>query len=358
MHPYEGQDPYSWDISDYILGKGYWPAVDVPDDDNDRDAANFGIGLEGLTDRTVWLAWRMVNGLESNTALTPYIANIWWSGNHTYSGTVTLTTLAGNITAAGNWTFSGLHSVTGLATFTNNVTLQKNLIHSGNDAFRVLRKTTAANATPTTIDAWKMDVLEVPDLTGDTIYTLAHPPSDEVIELTVYWPEQTLQKRLELKDGSRSLCVIWGYTTGRARDGSVAKVILSYMGSGSTGGWRVKSIDRGKNIFYGPNGNVTIDLWEYDLVIVPDLGASRTYTVAEPPAGYPPFETEIRWPTQGTNYVLTIQTVGGASTLEAVTAGDDTSSGVATLVIANDGQGSGTNGVNSYYVKTSRGPYP
>ncbi len=83
--PYPGEDPFT--AGAYVAGKGYWVTVQVPDDNDDRDAASYSIGLEGVTDRTNWLAWRMVNGLESNAV--PYPAAIRWGGAHTFDNFVT-----------------------------------------------------------------------------------------------------------------------------------------------------------------------------------------------------------------------------------------------------------------------------
>lgn len=83
--PYAGQDPFT--AGAYVSGKGYWLTVQVPDDNDERDAASYAVGLEGITDRTNWIAWRMVNGLESNVA--PYPAAIIWGGAHTFNNAVT-----------------------------------------------------------------------------------------------------------------------------------------------------------------------------------------------------------------------------------------------------------------------------
>lgn len=335
----------------YISGKGHWVTPYVPADSDSRDANNTAVGQEGAIDRTVWLVWRFVNGLEGNTSTTQYAGNIWWSGVHRFEGVVVLSELQGNVEISGNPNFTGSPQFTGPAvTIASPPTISKPLTHSGDDGYRALRKKTGFNGT-TTINAWKMDVLEVPDLSANTVWTLAHPPNDEVIELTVHWPAQTGTKRLELKDGSTTLFVANSETA--CRDGSIAKVRLVYSGSA----WKVVGFERGRQTLQGPDSDTTINAWEYDLVLVPDLGANRTYTVAEPPASHPPFETEFRWASQVTSKTLTIQTVGGLSTLGSVTAGSNTSNGIATIVVANDAQGSGPSGAASYYIKSQRGPY-
>jgi hypothetical protein len=80
---YNGQDPFT--ANAYIAGKGYWLTVYLATDEDDRDAASVSVGLEGVTDRTNWLAWRMVNGLEGGT----YGAVITWNGAQTFNNIAT-----------------------------------------------------------------------------------------------------------------------------------------------------------------------------------------------------------------------------------------------------------------------------
>lgn len=94
MHYYSGQDSAGLSIGAYIAGKGYWVTPHVPDDSNDRDAANYSVGVEAVADRTVWIGWRMVNGLEGGT----YPGVITWTGQQTFSGHWPKVTSVGNLT--------------------------------------------------------------------------------------------------------------------------------------------------------------------------------------------------------------------------------------------------------------------
>lgn len=62
MTPYEGIDPADAVIPGVLTAnKGEWPTPQVPDDADERDAANQEIKIQALTDRTNFLAHRMVN---------------------------------------------------------------------------------------------------------------------------------------------------------------------------------------------------------------------------------------------------------------------------------------------------------
>ena len=93
MHNYSGQDSAGLSIGAYIAGKGYWVTPNVTDDSNDRDAANYSVGVEAVADRTVWIGWRMVNGLEGGS----YPGVITWTGQQTFSGHWPKVTSVGNL---------------------------------------------------------------------------------------------------------------------------------------------------------------------------------------------------------------------------------------------------------------------
>jgi hypothetical protein len=82
MTPYPGiNDPAAIIPGSPAAGKGSWPgAIQIPDDNDKRDAANAEIGMEGLTDRSNFLAWRMINIVDggSYTFTTPLsLRNPW-----------------------------------------------------------------------------------------------------------------------------------------------------------------------------------------------------------------------------------------------------------------------------------------
>jgi hypothetical protein len=70
-HIYQGEDPLP--TPPIIGGQGEFPDIQIPDDGDDRDAQSAGVGLEGLTDRSVWLQRRMVNGLEGGIYNGPLV---------------------------------------------------------------------------------------------------------------------------------------------------------------------------------------------------------------------------------------------------------------------------------------------
>jgi len=88
MLAYNGQDAYSGEVGAYIPGKGYWVIPDAAQDSDDRDAATSMILAEGALDRTNWIGWRMVNGLEGGE----YDGDITWNGTHTHAGQVFFST--------------------------------------------------------------------------------------------------------------------------------------------------------------------------------------------------------------------------------------------------------------------------
>lgn len=346
MTPYPGTDATGLPINAYIAGKGYWLVPDLADDNDDRDAASYEVGVQGFADRTVWIAWRMVNGLEGNTVGTPYPGNLWWSGAHTHSGAMVLgSTLAvtGNVTCTNALTVGGNFTANGAGIFNDPVVFTDKVTHQGNLAFRALRRTTAANATPTTIDAWKMDLLEVPDLSADTVYTLAHPPADEVIELTVKWSAQTGTKRLELKDGATSLVVI--DSSCRQADGTVATLRAVYTGTR----WTITHQEGGHRVRTLTDANQLLDAWLYHTLLAPDMTSNRTWELNLPPATVAGTVT-VHWPSQTSGvFTLSLKTVGSGSTYKSVTAGSNTINGVATVVL---GYANG-----AYFLVSASGPY-
>ena len=84
MIAYPGQDDYSGEVGAYIAGKGYWVIPNIAEDSDDRDAASAMIAAEGALDRTTWIGWRMVNGLEGGE----YPGAITWNSAHTFEATI------------------------------------------------------------------------------------------------------------------------------------------------------------------------------------------------------------------------------------------------------------------------------
>ncbi|MFO0588845.1 MAG: hypothetical protein U0441_14945 [Polyangiaceae bacterium] len=206
-HPYPGQDSAGLVINPYIAGKGYFVIPDVPDDNDDRDAGSVGVGVEALTDRTVWIGWRMVNGLEGGT----YPGTIVWTGSHTFQGNnvfsghntfsgvveftnaVTGVTFATGITvSAGTSSFHNVDvenlNVGGDAVFAagNVIQVASKTIYTGDEAYEAKRSSTPGTGNRT-IELWKADLWLSPSQPAPATWTLTHPPTGEIIEATVMW---------------------------------------------------------------------------------------------------------------------------------------------------------------------------
>lgn len=232
MHPYAGQDPIS--INPLIPGKGVWPDPDVPDDDNDRDAANYSISVEGALDRTNWIGWRMVNGLEGNTSGAPYPGNIWWSGNHTGTGTWTLSTIAakvGGSTMTGNWTVGGNWTASGAWTFSGVVAMTNVLVRSGDDAYTEWRGEDGPDAgsggTPQDVNWWNAEFW-LADISASRVWKLLAPPaggSKRVLFVTVRIKATFAATTLELRNPANAAIVTLGDT------GPKAVTLAFYLGN-------------------------------------------------------------------------------------------------------------------------------
>lgn len=221
MHTYPGQESSSLSIGPYIAGKGYWVTPVVADDNNSRDAANFTIGVEAVIDRSVWLCWRMVNGLEGGT----YPGDIAWNGSQTWNGAESHN---GTEIHAGVVSFTNAapvvfaHSLTASAGTTTLVALQVNgattlsgglalpsgsvaqvadkIVHVGTSGYEE-RRGTAGSASSVTINPWEQDLWVCPTLVAPCTWTLNHPPGNAVVETTVIFPSPSVGNTLALSDG-------------------------------------------------------------------------------------------------------------------------------------------------------------
>lgn len=203
MHNYSGQDSAGLSIGAYIAGKGYWVTPNVTDDSNDRDAANYSVGVEAVADRTVWIGWRMVNGLEGGT----YGGAITWTGPTVFSGGFTVSGAAsftnvvtgvsftkGITVAGGTSTFAtavqvnGTLNVTSGAVFPAGCVIQvgEKTIFAGDAAYEAKRSSTPGTGNRT-IELWKADLWLSPSQPSAAVWTLTHPPTGEIIEATVMW---------------------------------------------------------------------------------------------------------------------------------------------------------------------------
>ena len=248
MHNYSGYDSAGLSIGAYIAGKGYWVTPNVTDDSDDRDAANYSVGVEAVADRTVWIAWRMVNGLEGGT----YAGTMVWTGTHTFQG---------NNAFSGHNTFSGVteftnaspvvfsHSLTasaGTSTFTGiqcngtlNVTagvvfpsgcvvqIADKIIHTGTAGYEELRGATQGTG-DLTINPWEQYLWICPTLGTPRTWTLNHPPGNAIVETTVIFPAPSAGNPLTLSDGGT--LVILGV-------GIFKSVVIIFDGTA----WRVKA---------------------------------------------------------------------------------------------------------------------
>lgn len=232
--PYDGQDATGLPINAYIPGKGYWLVPNLADDSDDRDAASYGVGVEGFADRTVWIGWRMVNGLEGNTVGTPYPGNLWWSGAHTHSGAMVLgstlavtgtTALTGNVTVTNALTVGGNFTANGAGIFNDPVVHTDKTTYQGNDAYRIIRSGAGPDSgsagSPTDVNPWEKDTWVATLASANRVWKLADPPGaiDVVILLngTAY--------TLELRTSANSTILTLG------ADPLPRSVVLHYTGT-------------------------------------------------------------------------------------------------------------------------------
>ncbi len=75
-HTFKGIDPFL--VTTPLANKGQWTNGTSADDGDSRDAASAMLTAEAAINRTNWLRWRSVNGLEDGGS---YPADIDWTGN-------------------------------------------------------------------------------------------------------------------------------------------------------------------------------------------------------------------------------------------------------------------------------------
>lgn len=351
MHTYFGSNG-STIIPINVAGKGVWVFPQVPDDGNERSAATVATGIEACQDNIVWLFYHQVDGLIGGT----YPGDMEWTGEHIWSQpaifnddvtiqtlTVQLTsTLTGNVSCGGSVALAEDLTVGGDVIVVGATLLGARVTRTGNDAFEVLRNATGPNSS-TTINLHQYDVLFVPDLSADRVWTLAAPTDNKVIRAVIHWAEQTGTKNLELKDGSRSLIHLNSRT--KARDGSIATVTLVYRGASA--GWTVESVVRGRSTLDGPSSSGSVEAWKYEVILVPPLASNAVYTLAAPPANTEPHDVTIHWPVEPNSRTLeVISAAGSHGTLSSGAPG--TGFGVGTFVLGYDG--------GAYYLKSAYPP--
>lgn len=222
MHPYPGQDATGFTPGIYVPNKGYWITPNVADDGNDRDAANAMIAVEGALDRTVWIAWRFVNGMQGGT----YPGAITWNGSQVFNGGVTFAAGGAFVCNRAQPEFtSGLHVTAGQTNLDGAVDIDGSLtahggaafpagsvvqlgdviVHAGTAAYRELRKATGPSV-DATVNLWEADLWIAPLIGTDKTWTLAHPPGNAVVEAFVDMPSAGAG-HLTLSDGGSILSI-------------------------------------------------------------------------------------------------------------------------------------------------------
>lgn len=85
-HYYVGVDAPGSPVIPLVVtpGKGVWPAAQLTDDQDDRDAASANLGAEASHDKTNFLAWRMINIIEGGTYA--YTSSITIRNAFTFTG--------------------------------------------------------------------------------------------------------------------------------------------------------------------------------------------------------------------------------------------------------------------------------
>ncbi len=200
MHTYYGTDGASI-VAVNLPSKGVWSFPKVPDDGNDRDAFTVGDGIEACQNSIVWLYYHQVDGLIGGE----YPGDFEWTGDHQWSEGGLFgddVQIIGDLGVSGNAEVLNALTVGGNATFENLLTAEDQAIFGdvvtrvGDTAYESGRKGTGPNAT-TTVDVWKKDLWTV-TLTDDRVWTLSHPPNDEIVETTIYLKNPEAGFQLEL----------------------------------------------------------------------------------------------------------------------------------------------------------------
>jgi hypothetical protein len=68
LTPFPGTDPIPTPA--VVAGKGTWATISIPDDGDKRDVAIYAAAIEGLVNRSNWLAWRTENNDGGSVAHT------------------------------------------------------------------------------------------------------------------------------------------------------------------------------------------------------------------------------------------------------------------------------------------------
>lgn len=115
MSTYAGQDPIP--SPPVTAGAGTWPdLITIPDDGDPREAASVNVALEGLADRTQWLANHSINALDGAVYLTSIsligltelttTGDVEVGGNLTVDGDIVAPTFTGDTVTANTFLFN------------------------------------------------------------------------------------------------------------------------------------------------------------------------------------------------------------------------------------------------------------
>ena len=191
-HPYLGVDEPSAIIpGSPTFGYGAFPTPTVTDDQDDRDAASADLGVEADTDRTNFLAWRMINIIEGGvylfTSLISTFNNWLFRGAvDFYAGTKikstgTLTTEVGSTT-----TINGALAVNGNTVISSTAAVLRNTFErrTGAAAWNGSRFQVGPNANVASFDASAADATRCPALTANRDYILIDPGGSTAMGVT------------------------------------------------------------------------------------------------------------------------------------------------------------------------------
>lgn len=128
MSTYAGQDPIP--SPPVTAGKGTWPdLITIPDDGDPRAAASVNVALEGLADRTQWLAEHSINFVDGASYVTSIslidLTTVTTTGDIEVGGALTVT---GDIVAP---TFTGDTVTANTFLFNSNPTFDRSVEHPG-----------------------------------------------------------------------------------------------------------------------------------------------------------------------------------------------------------------------------------
>lgn len=174
-HTYLGVDEPSAIIpGSPTFGYGVFPIPTVTDDQDDRDAASANLAAEADTDRSNFLAWRMINIIEGGIYV--FTALISTFNNWLFRGAVDFFA-ATKIKSTGSLTTDGPVTINANTVISPTAAVLRQCFErrTGAGAWNGARVQTGANADVNPFDASAADTTRIPALTASRTYNIIDP---------------------------------------------------------------------------------------------------------------------------------------------------------------------------------------